>query len=102
MVLSADYWEIELLGFDTVKNKAILDSFIDNVLKEIEAMVRRYLSPTLDYGIKWMNDVNKMRFLYEIKPYDERIDELKDTARQSIVLSIVEGLIEALYTKRDH
>ena len=102
MVLSADYWEIELLGFDTVKNKAILDSFIDNVLKEIEAMVRRYLSPTLDYGIKWMNDVNKMRFLYEIKPYDERIDELKDTARQGIVLSIVEGLIEALYTKRDH
>lgn len=94
MLLSADYWEIETLGFDTVKNKAVLDSFIDNVLNEIEAMVRKYLSQTLDYGIKWMNDINKMRFLYEIKPYDERINEVRDTAQQSIIFTIVEGIIE--------
>lgn len=63
MLLSADYWEFELLGFDTVKNKVILDSFIDNVLKEIEALVRKYLSLTLDYGIKWMNDIKNAVFI---------------------------------------
>lgn len=97
MLLSADYWEIELLGFDTIKNRVVIDSFINNVLKEIEAMVRQHLSPTLDYGIKWMNDVSERRFLYEIKPYDERINELKGDAKRSIILSIVEGLIETIY-----
>lgn len=97
MLLSADYWEIELLGFDTIKNEVVSKYFLDNVSNEIEAMVRQHLSSTLDYGIKWMNDVNERRFLYEIKPYDERINELKDSARKSIILSIVEGLIETLY-----
>lgn len=41
-----------------------------------------------------------MRFLYEIKPYDERINELRDTARQNIIFSIIEGLIET-YIKSD-
>lgn len=97
MLLSADYWEIELLGFDTIKNEVVTDSFIDNVLNEMETMVGQYLSSTLDYGIKWMNDVNERRFLYEIKPYDERIEEVRDVAKKSIILSIVEGLIETIY-----
>ena len=33
MLLSADYWEIELLGFDTIKNRVVTDSFIYKLLK---------------------------------------------------------------------
>lgn len=97
MLLSADYWEVELLGYDTVKNEVVSAHFFDAVLGEIEVLVKQQLFESLEYGIKWMNDITECRFLYEIKPYEERMNELRDSVKKQLVLSIIEGIIETIY-----
>ncbi len=75
MILSIDYWEAEILGFDVKKNKDVSGSFFRTIIEMVSVEVKKVFGPDFNYGIKTYVDDSKGLFYYEIKPYDERLDE---------------------------
>ena len=75
LLIAFDYWEIESMGYDVIKRKDISGNFYKNIIKVIDNIVTMYFSKEYKYGVKHMIDDNKGIFYYEIKPYEERIEE---------------------------
>jgi len=91
--LRADFWEIELLGYDVLENCPRTSLFFDNVLKEIEMQLMDILPNDFSYAIKWMIDKDKGWFIYEVKPYEERFREfITMEYRKKMIFSIIETL----------
>ncbi len=75
MVLFIDYWEAEILGFDVKKNKDVSGSFFQTIIEMISVEVKEVFGSDFNFGIKTYVDDSKGLFYYEIKPYNERLDE---------------------------
>lgn len=75
MILSADYWEVESLGYDVIEEKDVLGTFYKSIIQEISEIVCRVFGKDFRFGIQTYLDPDKGMFYYEIKPYGERIDE---------------------------
>ncbi len=76
VLLSIDYWEAELLGFDVKKNSDVSGSFYRTLLQIITERVQEIFGKDFAFGIKTYVDPDKGVFYYEIKPYEERLDEI--------------------------
>lgn len=75
MIVSFDFWEIESLGYDIIKQKDVTGSFYCDVIAIIEPTIKKYFGEAFSYGIKTIIDSRKGLFYYEIMPYQERLDE---------------------------
>lgn len=94
MLLAFDYWEIELMGYDIIKNEVIKENFFENIIQRIEEKIEEVYGEIFEYGIKWMNDKDRGLFLYEIKPYEDRIQEIRLDQKRAMLMAIVEGIID--------
>ncbi len=74
LVLSIDYWEAEILGFDVKKKKDVSGSFFQTIIEMVSVEVKKVFGPDFCFGIKTYVDDSKGLFYYEIKPYDEQLD----------------------------
>lgn len=76
LLIAFDYWEIESMGYDVIQKKDISGNFYKNIIEVLDNILLLYFSKEYQYGVKHMIDDNKGVFYYEIKPYEERIEEL--------------------------
>ena len=90
----ADYWVVELLGYDVVENKIRNQHFYDNVLKEIDDLLFNVIPLNFKYGIKWMIDGERGWFVYEVSPIEERLKEfVVAELKKNMTLAFIEGLL---------
>lgn len=75
LLLVLDFWEAEILGYDVIKKIDVSGTYYKLILKEIEAHILEVFGEVFRYGIKTYIDEDKGLFYYEIKPYEERLDE---------------------------
>lgn len=75
MVIAADYWDIEILGYDTIKKKAVNENFYASLLCEIKKCVAKFFGEDFKFGVKSYVDDDKKCFYYEITSYDNRLNE---------------------------
>ena len=75
MIIKADFWDIEVLGYDTVKKKVINEKYYSSLLHEIKEIVKRHLGEDFKFGVKSYVDNDNKCFYYEITPYENRLNE---------------------------
>lgn len=75
LLVSFDFWEIESLGYDILKQKDVTGTFYQNIIEILQPIINNYFGDSFHYGLKTMIDQNKGVFYYEIMPYEERLEE---------------------------
>lgn len=74
-ILSIDFWEVELMRYDIKKNCDVSGTFYELLIHDISEIVKELFGEDYYFGIKTYIDPDKGMFYYEIKPYDERLEE---------------------------
>lgn len=75
LLISFDYWEIELLGYDVKKKKAVSSDFYERILGLINECVYKYFPRDYKYGVKALIDEKKGLYYYKIEPYEDSLND---------------------------
>lgn len=82
LILEADFWEMEIKGYDVKNEKAVVSHFFEDLSEEIDFIVKKVFDNDYEYAIHSMVDYRKGRYLYEILPYDEGFNAFITTTMQ--------------------
>ncbi len=63
------------MGFDVIKERVVNSRFFDDLLLKLDILVQTYFPNPFNYGVKCIIDKEQGQFYYELKPYNERLDE---------------------------
>ena len=74
-IVSIDFWEAESLGYDVKKKEDATGHFFSNVIAMIDEFSKQLFGIDYKFAIKTFIDENKGLFYYEVKPYEERLNE---------------------------
>ena len=75
MLIRFDFWEIEEMGFDVINQLDVSGDFYKTLLGVIDRIVKEKFNNDFMYAIKTYLDDKNGFYFYEIKKYEERLNE---------------------------
>lgn len=74
-VVWIDFWEAESLGLNAKTKEDITGSYYSNIFSIISDKAKILFGDKYKFGVKTYVDEQKGIFFYEVKPYEERLNE---------------------------